>query len=211
VEQIGNAATDASPNSGTTVYNGEPLGGSVTGSGPTAYGNGNAWTIALYASTSSSTAVALTTADEVASSTFLNYGGTGTANILEAPTVGGGPGYAGGWALNFGAGTATALPGTESGSAGSAQVQLAAWYSGGGVTSYATAVRDGLPAGASEVGILNGLGSSNGSLAPDLAGLGITSFSLAVSPEPSTMALGVIGALAFLMPLRRNYAVKSEN
>jgi hypothetical protein len=31
----------------------------------------------------------------------------------------------------------------------------------------------------------------------------MTSFSLAVTPEPSTIALGVIGASAFLLRLRR--------
>jgi hypothetical protein len=203
MQQIGNTATDAP--GGGTVYGGVPLGGSTTGTGSTAYGNGNAWTIALYASTSASTAVVLTTADEVASSTFENMGGTGKANILESPSLGGGPGYAGAWSLNFGSSAATLLPGTTAGSAGGSQLQLAAWYSGGGVTSYATAFSEGLPAGASEVGILNGLGGgSPPATAPDLGGLGITSFSLATTvPEPSTIALGVIGASAFLMRLRR--------
>jgi hypothetical protein len=206
-EQIGNSSTDASPSAGSTVYLGQPLGGAATGSGVTAYGNGNAWTIALYASTSSTIAVALTTADEVASSTFVTTGGTGKANILESPAFGGGAGNAGAWALNYTAATTTALPGTAAGSGGSAQVQLAAWYSGGGVTSYGTAVMDGLPAGASEIGIVSGLGGQGASgppaTAPDLAGLGITSFSLATIPEPSTIALGVLGASAFLMRLRR--------
>jgi hypothetical protein len=203
VQQIGNTATDGSPSSGNTSYGGVPLGGGSTGSGPTAYGNGAAWTIALYASSSSSTAVVLTTADEVASSTFYTSGGTGKANVIELPADGGG-GNAGAWT---GGGTAIGLPGTSTGSAGSAQVELAAWYSGGGVTSYAAAVAAGVPAGTSEVGILNGLGGSNPtgppSFSPDLAGLGITSFSLTTVPEPSTIALGVIGASAFLMRLRR--------
>jgi len=208
VQQIGDSSTDAP--AGSTVYGGSPLGGSTTGSGVTAYGNGNAWTIALYSSISSSTAVALTTADEVASSTFENSGGTGKGNILEAPggTTMGGPGYAGAWSLNFGSSAATILPGTSGAGGSGAQVQLAAWYSGGGVTSYATAVADGLPAGASEVGTLSALGGSfmggPNATAPDLGGIGITSFSLTTSvPEPSTIALGVIGASAFLMRLRR--------
>jgi hypothetical protein len=208
VEQIGNTDTDGSPAAGTTVYGGVPLGGAATGSGPTAYGNGNSYTIALYASTSSSVAVQLTTQDEVASSTFYNSGGTGAANVIETPANGGGAGFAGAWSLNFGNNTLTVLPGTSSGSAGSAQVQLAAWYSGGGVTSYAAAVAAGDPAGSSEIGILNGLGGANPSsppsTAPNLSGLGITSFSLATTtPEPSTVALGIMGASAFLMRLRR--------
>jgi len=207
IQQTGNTATDASPNAGTTVYGGVPLGGSATGSGVTAYGNGAAWTIALYASTSSSTAVALTTADEVASSTFFTTGGTGKMNVIESTADGGGNGNAGAWT---GGSAAIGIPGTATGSAGSAQIQLAAWYSGGGITSYATALSTtGEPYGASTVGILNGLGGSNPvgppSFAPDLAGLGITSFSLITTnvPEPSTIALGVIGASAFLMRLRR--------
>jgi len=206
VQQIGNSSTDASPNPGSTVYGGVPLGGSTTGSGPTAYGNGNAWTIALYASTSSTTAVTPTTGDEVVSSTFENMGGTGKSNILESTAYGGGPGYAGAWTANFGSFNTTALPGTLTGTAGSAQVMLAAWYSGGGITSYAAAV-GAVPAGTSEIGMLVGLGGLNASgppsTAPDLAGIGITSFSLTSVPEPSTIALGVIGASAFLMRLRR--------
>jgi len=198
VQQIGNTSTDGSPSAGTTVYGGVPLGGAATGSGPTAYGNGNAWTIALYASTSSTTAVALTTSDEVASSLFVNSGGTGKANILESPAFGGGPGNAGSWT---GGVAAVGLPGASV----SAQVQLAAWYSGGGITSYAAAVTAGVPAGASEVGTISALGGSGSPPlpSPDLAGLGITSFSLTTVPEPSTIALGVIGASAFLMRLRR--------
>jgi len=200
---LGNTATDGSPTSGTTVYSGVPLGGAATGAGPTAYGNGAAWTIALYASTSTAVPVALTTADEVASSTFYTSGGTGKANVIELPSDGGG-GNAGAWT---GGSTAIGLPGTGTGSAGSAQVELAAWYSGGGITSYAAAVAAGGPYGASEVGMLSGLGGSNPSgppsTPPDLAGLGITSFNLVTVPEPSTIALGVIGASAFLMRLRR--------
>jgi hypothetical protein len=198
VQQIGNTSTDGSPNGGSTVYGGVPLGGSATGSGVTAYGNGAAWTIALYASTSSSTPVTLQTSNEVASSTFYTTGGTGKANVLETPALGGGAGYAGSWT---GGGSAIALPGATT----SAQIQLAAWYSGGGVTSYSGAVSAGVPVGASEIGMLSGLGGSGSPPAtpPDLAGIGITSFSLTTIPEPSTITLGVIGASAFLMRLRR--------
>jgi hypothetical protein len=207
VEESGNTSTDAP--AGNSTYKGVPLGGSATGSGPTAYGNGNAYTIALYASTGSSVAVALTSADEVASSTFYNSGGTGAGDVIESPANGGGAGYAGAWSLNFGNNTLTVLPGTATGNAGSAQVELAAWYSGGGATSYSAAVAAGDPVGNSAIGILTGLGGSNGassppSTAPNLGGLGITSFSLATPiPEPSTIVLGVMGASTFLMRLRR--------
>lgn len=208
VEQLGNSATDASPAAGTTVFGGVPLGGSTVGTGPTGYGNGNGYTIALYASTSSSVAVTPSVQDQVVSSTFYNSGGVGATNRLESPLAGGGAGYAGAWVANFQSFSTTALPGTSSGSAGSAQVMLAAWYSGGGATSYAAAVTALVPYGTSEVGTIVGLGGANAgappSTSPDLSGLGITSFSLVSPvPEPSTIALGVMGASAFLMRLRR--------
>jgi hypothetical protein len=202
----GDSSTDAP--TGTTVYTGVPLGGASTGTGATGYGNGNNYTIALYASTSASAAVALTAADLVASSPFEAQGGTGAANVIKSPAFGGGAGYAGAWSLNFGNAISTALPGTATGSAGSAQVQLAAWYNAGGtITSYAAAVAAGDPAGSSSVGIVNGLGGANAvgpsSTSPSLAGLGITSFSLATVPEPSTITLGLMGASALVMRLRR--------
>jgi hypothetical protein len=82
-------------------------------------------------------------------------------------------------------------------------VGLAAWYSGSGATSYSTAVSDNTVEGYVESATPVALGG--GSSAPaGLTGLGLTSFSLAgTTPEPSTIALGVIGASAFLMRLRR--------
>jgi hypothetical protein len=199
-EVQGNTSTDSPV--GSTSYTGSPLGGSATGTGVTAYGNGTLWTIGLYASTSSSTPVNLTPADLIATSTFQTTGGTGKANVIESPTFGGG-GNAGSW---FNA--QVAIPNAGTGSTASAQVELAAWYSGGGAASYSAAFTAGVPTGFSQVGILNGLGGPNSSgpssSAPTLAGLGITSFSLTTAtPEPSTIALGVIGASAFLMRLRR--------
>jgi len=46
VEQTGNAATD-NP-AGTTVYSGQAIGGSATGSGSAGYGNGNNYTAELF-------------------------------------------------------------------------------------------------------------------------------------------------------------------
>jgi len=209
VVQQGNTSTD-NP-AGTTVYTGVPIGGASTSAGTTAtsYGNGDEYTIGLYASTSSATAVSLAgTADLVATSPFYDTGGTGKAGILEGPAFGGGPGYAGGWTANFGVPTPVSLTGTSSGSAGSAQLQLAAWYNDNGTyTSYAAALAAGVPTGYSVVGSLSGLGGANASgppsTAPNLGAAGITSFSLATVPEPSTIALGIIGASAFLMRLRR--------
>jgi hypothetical protein len=203
VEQRGNTATDSPV--GSTVYGGAPLGGSAAGTGATSYGNGNNYSIGLYASTSSASVVTLANGELAGTAPFQTSGGTGKANVIESPAFGGG-GNAGSWVNN----TGLALPGTATGSAGSAQIELAAWYNGGGtITSYAAAVAAGDPTGFSQIATITGLGGANptgpSSTAPTLAGLGITSFSLTTSavPEPSTIALGIIGASAFLMRLRR--------
>jgi hypothetical protein len=203
----GNSSTDQP--TGNTVYTGVPIGGAATGSGASAYGNGNNYTIGLYASTGSGVAVSLA-GTPVATSLFFTSGGTGLGGQLQSPSDSGGPGNAGGWVYGFGeAGTTSTLPGTGTGTSGSAQVELAAWYSGGGATTYAAAIGAGVPAGYSPVAIFSSLGGVNPNqtvnLSPTLAGSGITSFSLAAGavPEPSTIALGVIGASAFLMRLRR--------
>jgi hypothetical protein len=81
-------------------------------------------------------------------------------------------------------------------------VGLAAWYSGGGATSYASAIADSTVEGFVVSTATQSLGGGSGAPA-GIAGIGLTSFSLASTPEPSTIALGVIGASAFLMRLRR--------
>ena len=91
-------------------------------------------------------------------------------------------------------------------------VGLAAWQNtgaSGAVSTYAQAVNDGYARGYEvSTGTLE-LGNSGSPPAttPNLAGIGLTDFSLAGEvlpvPEPSSIALGVIGASAFLMRLRR--------
>jgi hypothetical protein len=88
-------------------------------------------------------------------------------------------------------------------------VELAAWATGTGLTSYAQAAGQFLAAGydaPSSALILGGSPPGQPPITtPTLAGIGLTDFSLATQvPEPSTIALGVIGASAFLMRLRRN-------
>jgi hypothetical protein len=83
---------------------------------------------------------------------------------------------------------------------------LAAWYTDGGLyTSYQAAVAAGQPAGYAISTGTQTLGSLTGT--PETingATIGLPSFSLATTiPEPSTIALGVIGASTFLMRLRR--------
>jgi hypothetical protein len=106
------------------------------------------------------------------------------------------------------------IPGVAAGSP--ASMQLKAWYNGGGtIGSYEAAVSGNAPNGVSSVGTEN-LGGGT-IFPPDLPGTGnpgvtggITSFNVTSTgvtpppvPEPSTIALGLVGASAFLMRLRR--------
>jgi hypothetical protein len=105
-----------------------------------------------------------------------------------------------------------------------ASVAVAAWYNGNGtITSYAAASAANVPYGHSAVYMQTGLGETgtvngetgNGaqpSNPPDMgngngqagsSGGGLTSFSLITVPEPSTIALGVMGACAFLARRRK--------
>jgi len=87
-------------------------------------------------------------------------------------------------------------------------VELAAWSDAtGSPTSYAAALLAGDNAGTSLVSsgttVLGG-GGSPPATPGTLAGIGITDFTIGTAvPEPSTIALGIMGASAFLMRLRR--------
>jgi hypothetical protein len=112
-------------------------------------------------------------------------------------------GFDGRWDLS-GSLVAT-VPGLASGTA--VFVELAAWSTSGTATSYAQALVQGLTAGVSPTSSGSaplGGGGSPPATPGTIAGIGITDFSVASSvPEPSTIALGVIGASTFLMRLRR--------
>jgi hypothetical protein len=162
------------------------LGGTATGPAPTAsnyaleVANGNDWSVQLYAAPG----LNATTLSPVAGS------------IVTLATV---PTQLGTWAS-----TAIAtIPGTTGGATGTATLQLYAWYNeGGAITSYAAAVADGVPYGTSAIANISGLGGgSPPATAPSLPE-GLGNIVVAV-PEPSTIALGVMGASAFLMRLRR--------
>jgi hypothetical protein len=102
--------------------------------------------------------------------------------------------------------------------ANNAAVALAAWYNAGGtITSLAQALSDGVPYGNSAVFLDTGLGepasieseaklNNNQTASPtDMSNGGVgglTSFSL-TTPEPSTIALCVLGACAFLARRRK--------
>jgi len=168
-------------------YTGTPLGGSATGAtAANDYANGNLWSVELYAAPGAGDAA----------STLTGVGGT-TSTLYTTP------GQAGLWT-----GTQTAV---ISGAAVSSQatLQIRAWYNGAGTfTTYESALGV-VPTGQSTTGS-EALGG-NQITPPDLPGPGnpgvtggITSFNVvAPTPEPSTIALGLVGASAFLMRLRK--------
>jgi len=117
--------------------------------------------------------------------------------------AGGNPtaGFSGFWQSGANATIPNALGGS------SATVALAAWNNEGGtVTTLAAAQAAGDPWGVSTTGNTAGLGVAGGGTPPNLPST-ITSFSLVAGtntiPEPSTIALGIVGASAFVMRLRR--------
>jgi len=92
------------------------------------------------------------------------------------------------------------IPGTTT----TATVAIAAWAATGplgAATTLAAAQADGYAWGISAPATTATLGF--GSVTPPFLPAGLTSFSIASVPEPSTVALGVIGASSFLMRLRR--------
>jgi hypothetical protein len=183
---------------GATTYSGGYIGGSTTGGAagngpgiggtPTAgylginYQNAGNFEVGLYvASTLAALNTSILSGTPVATSTLLGGNNAGLYNTA-APTY---------------------VSGSASGTA--IWVGIAAWYSAGGASSYAAAETAKTVAGFVDSSTSVALGG--GSSAPaGLSGLGLTSFDLAgpVSiPEPSSIALGIMGASAFLMRLRR--------
>ena len=173
---FGDTATDVP--AGTQTYSGVAIGGSATGSGPTGYGNGNNYSIELYAANGAGAPVSSLTAVPGALANFDTAGFPGTWDAAGGVVV--------------------TVPQVPVGGTGSFQLQ--AWYNGGGTLTYAQDAAGAGPFGSSiEANITLG-----GATAPPVSLNPITSFSLTTTvPEPSTIALGVIGASAFLMRLRR--------
>jgi hypothetical protein len=183
--------------SGSTVT---PIGGATGGPGPTPgadVGNGNQWTVALYGAAVGSPVIPLDQENGTPVTATLAGGAAGSDVV------------AGTWSTTaYGV-----VPGTTGN--GSATVQVYAWYNDGGtVTSYAAAQGLGYPVGFGPTGTATGLGGPNPTGGPTLTptslpwgvGAGQTSGNFNVTssiPEPSTIALGVMGASAFLLRLRK--------
>jgi hypothetical protein len=178
---------------GSTDYTGGWIGGGSTspgtGVGPTPssfnginYQNAANFEAGLYVDLSSSAVFTdISTGSPIATTTISDGALVGVASLATVP------GIAGGTLVNVG---------------------LAAWYTDGGLYgSYAAASGANQPAGYSISSGQLALGTQTGTPVTIGPGLGLNSFSLAQAttsvPEPSTIALGVIGASTFLLRLRR--------
>jgi hypothetical protein len=175
------------------TLNGVKLGGSATGPVSTSdTANGDLWTVALYG--------AAGTGDPASSllplQTALTGGTPVTVNLADGTT----DSTVGTWYT----GVAGVVPNTT-GPASSATVQIYAWYNAGGtITSYSAAVAAGAPNGFSATGSVPSLGGGSPPLPPANIPNGMGNIALTTTtPEPSTIALGVMGASAFLMRLRK--------
>jgi hypothetical protein len=173
---------------GTTVYSGGWIGTSTSpgagvgvapaNSGGVNYQSANGFVVGLYLDTSSAAVLSdITTGSPLATDTINAGGLAGISANAQSP-------LAAGSLVNVG---------------------LAAWYNGSGtVTTYAEALAASDPHGYNISTGQVALGSLTGTpVAINGATIGLTSFSLATVPEPSTIALGIVGASAFLMRLRR--------
>jgi hypothetical protein len=189
LEQSGNTSWDTP--AGDATYSGGWIGGGAApgggigatlASGPYGinYQNANEFTMGLYVDTSLTALTSdILAGTPVATTTLLGGSDAGLYNPVPGVYVSG------------------LAPATM------VYVGLAAWYNGDGATSYATSMADsgveGFVESSSEVSLGGGAAPPSG-----IDGLGLSSFSLAGTvPEPSTIALGVIGASTFLMRLRR--------
>jgi len=217
VEQTGNTSSGQLP-SGTTTYGGVPIGGSdynssVSGPAPATIGvgsplfaDGNLFTTQLYAlSISNQTTLPAFSSLQPVSQYIENFttsGGVGNA-YMAGVSVPNDPGI-----------PSTGYDSVNQNLNNRAWIGMAAWYNAGGAyTTLAQAQAAGAPWGISTVAKSLPLGEpasvntlANGGNSPatpaanlpsDIANSG-WSFSMVATPEPSTIALGVMGVGAFL-------------
>jgi len=228
VETTGQAPNDYP--TGSTVYTGTPIGGSLgTGAATVNYANGNWFSVSIYAlgvedglndgnnnslyhaaATLFSSLVPVTTY----SSTLTTSGTFAPGLFLQQTSYPGGGADPGIPNTGYETSNAQLEP--------TAAVSVVCWYNAGGtITSYAAAVAADTAAGSyvdpyghSTVFRLNNLGEPSSEIALNGSGsptqpqnlTGLTSFSLlgiGSVPEPSTIALGVMGACAFLARRRK--------
>jgi len=182
--------TSTATSGGSTVYTGGAIGntaaGNATAPGAYNYNNGSDYSIELYAAPGYNAPLSALQPVTQYLSTLITSSVKGGEFKTVSPSVD---------------------PGIANTSSGQATLALFAWYNGAGTyTSYSAALAAGVPTGTSPLvndGILGNIGTPpNTSTAADLQGL--ESFSLVVpTPEPSTVALGVIGASTLLFRRRK--------
>jgi len=167
---------------GSASYNGSLIGGNTSGSGSFQFANGNAYELEVAAVQG---AGPVTTADLIPATIenfatgFTTVGGTGNSGTFTSEVI--------------------TVPGTSSTGADTAEFQIYAWYEGNSqYTSYAAALAAGVPSGFSDP--FSGGTAGPPTLPPTLSNA--RSFNLTASPEPSTIALGIMGASAFLLRRR---------
>jgi hypothetical protein len=220
VEQTGNTATGQAP-AGTTTYGGTAIGGSLfSGTAPATIGvgsplfaDGNLFTAEIYA---------LSTSNQVSLPPFSSLQPVG--QYTENFTTSGGTAnaYLAGQNLTTDPGIPfTGYDAVNQQIDQKAWLGIAAWYNGGGAyTTLAQAQAAGAPWGISTVVKSSNLGEPSsvetannggqitpGTTPPNLPsniGNGGWSFSLVSTPEPSTIALGVMGFGAFLARRRKH-------
>jgi hypothetical protein len=195
----GNAYLYVSLKSGSLTT---PIGGATGGGGTSAtadVGDGNQWTVSLLGAAGAGDAAS-------ALSPLLQEPVLpATVGLPVTATLAGGASandpIAGTWyTTEYGV-----VPGGTTG--GAATVQVAAWYNAGGtITSYAQALTvAGTPTGLSATANVTSLGGPEptGPAATAAALPNVGNFNVTGVPEPSTIALGVMGASAFLLRLRK--------
>jgi hypothetical protein len=196
----GNTAYNGNPDApvGTSSYTGTLVGGSGSGvTAATGYANGDNFDVELYA--------AAGTVNSFSLATFTAVQSMGPLGDSSLPANWAGMYQGGGLlTLNGANGTITVPIG------GTVTLAIGAWYNDNGTIgslAAAQAAQGGI-FGVSSLGTT--VAEGNNITPPTLPGTanggnpGISSFSLtSATPEPSTIALSVIGASAFLMRLRR--------
>jgi hypothetical protein len=185
---------------GTKIGSATANTGTPTGSPTANIANGDDWTVELYGAAGTGDA-ASTLLPLIDGSILNNTTIPVMANLADGTADGNvGTWYSGGYGN---------VPGTT-GPANGATVQVYAWYNDGGtITSYSAAVAantatpGSAPNGFSATGNVPSLGGGSPPIPAASLPTGMGNIALTGVPEPSTIALGVMGASAFLMRLRK--------
>jgi len=166
--------------------------GNATGNPAADVGKGNDWTVALYG------LAGINDSPQYLAECTTAGGGFATATFATGPGNDNVPG-------TWGSGTVAQIPGTTL-AGQTATLQLRVWYNDGGTITSS----GGFPSGASAIVNLLSTGGPNNSGPPTLppplpAGFGnilIERLSPPPGPEPSALALGIVGGCAILLRQR---------